>query len=79
MTDPTTTPCPGPCAAVRSKDPAVYGVAPAPDAAEAECLDRMMRAGPPRSPPTSSSACSGCASTPPRSPPPGGCAGEAVR
>ena len=45
MTCPTTTPC-GPCAAVHSEDPAVYGAGAAPESTEAERLDRMMRAGP---------------------------------
>ena len=46
MTDPTTTP--GPCAAVRSEDPAVYGAgaAPAPESTEAERLDRLAHGGP---------------------------------
>ena len=46
MTGPTTTPFPGPCAAVHSEDPAVYGAGAAPESTEAERLDRMMRAGP---------------------------------
>ena len=46
MTDPTTTPRPRPYAAVRAEDPAVYGAGAAPESAEAEHLDRMMRAGP---------------------------------
>ena len=46
MTDPTTTPCPGPYPAVRAEDPAVYGAGAAPESTEAERLDRMMRAGP---------------------------------
>ena len=49
MTDPTTPPfhpCPGPCAAVRSEDPAVYGAGAAPESSEAERLDRLDRGGP---------------------------------
>ena len=52
MTDPTTLslhPFPGPCAAVRSEDPAVYGApgaASAPKPADAELLERIARAGP---------------------------------
>ena len=49
MTDPKTPPvhpCPGPCAAVRFKDPAVYGAGAAPESTEAERLDRLDRGGP---------------------------------
>ena len=40
MTDPTTTPCPGPCAAVRSEDSAGYSAETAPESTETERLDR---------------------------------------
>ena len=53
MTGLTTSPIrpfPGPCAAVRSEEPAVYGAGagaiPFPEATEAERLDRIARAGP---------------------------------
>lgn len=48
LTTPPVHPFPDPCAAVRSEDPAVYGAGADPDpaVAEAERLDRMMRAGP---------------------------------
>ena len=46
MTDLTMTPCPSPCAAVRSEDPAVYGAGAAPESSEAERLGRLARGGP---------------------------------